>query len=445
MGVSGAGGAGFRAPAPAPPGTTGCEMNLSLLQDRIHQLSDSIISSVFPSSHWWMHFVVHVVLVAMPLAFLALLTTWLIGDVRRRLAGRKAEKPPVPGSPFPPNLFAYILKHTRRTQVVLLATALTSLPLLYAVLELPKQIINKALDTETDIALVLGVSMSRYELLFLLCVLYLVAVLASGSLKYFINLLKGRLAEGMMRRMRFAVFRAWSHGKKPCDHSLIIPMLVQEVEPIAGFTGESYLTPVFEGGTFLTILAFMIIQDPVLGAAALTLVPIQIAVIPRLQRRVSALARERSRELRLFGAALADADPRHHPKRPGPVLPVAKSLKRVQAIRLEIYRRKFFIKGLNNFIAHLTPFFFYTIGGYLVIEGRLSLGALVAVLAAHKDMSAPLRELLGYYQTMDDVRVRYEDIRSFLGSQNKADEADGAVERASVGDPHPPFAGGYAT
>lgn len=424
-------------------------MNLFLLQDRIHQLSDSIISSVFPSSHWWMHFVVHVVLVAMPLAFLALLTTWLIGVVRRRLAGGRAEKPQVPGSPFPPNLFAYILKHTRRTQGILLAAALASLPLLYAVLELPKQIINEALDTETDMVLVLGISMSRYELLFLLCILYLAAVLASGSLKYFINLLKGRLAEGMMRRMRFTVFRAWSRGKKPCDHSLIIPMLVQEVEPIAGFTGESFLTPVFEGGTFLTILAFMIIQDPVLGAAALTLVPVQIAVIPRLQRRVSALARERSRELRSFGAALADADPRHPRKRPGPVLPVAKSLKRVQAIRLEIYQRKFFIKGLNNFIAHLTPFFFYTIGGYLVIEGRLSLGALVAVLAAHKDMSSPLRELLGYYQTMDDVRVRYEDIRRFLGDQSEGEASGGtafpSIDAPSAEGARPPLAGRYAT
>ncbi|CAO3449611.1 hypothetical protein [Azospirillum largimobile] len=419
-------------------------MNLFILQDRIHQLSDAIVASVFPSSHWWMHLVVHVVLVAMPLAFLTLLVAFLIGIVRQRFRNKTTRKPPILGSPFPSNIFTYIIKHSRRSQLILLASALVSLPLLYTVLELPKQIINKALDTDTETVLLFGLSISRYELLFLLCVLYLSAVIVSGGLKYFINTLKGSLTEGMMRRMRFAVFRGWSRGEKPCDHSLVIPMLVQEVEPIAGFTGESFLTPVLEGGTFLTILAFMIIQDPVLGAAALTLVPVQIAIIPRLQRRVSALARERSRELRSFGAALALADPRHHPKQPGPVLHVAQSLKRVQVIRLEIYRRKFFIKSLNNFITHLTPFFFYTIGGYLVIEGRLSLGALVAVLAAHKDMSAPLRELLGYYQTLDDVRVRYEEIRRFLGDQNNAEVPHGIVENPSAGGPRPPLAGGYA-
>lgn len=392
-------------------------MDIIFIQDRIHQLSDWILTAVFPSPYWWMHALIHVVLVVTPLAFLILLLSWLIGIVRRRLSGWHRQPPLDVASPFPPSMFLYIFRHTRRTQAALLAAALASLPLLYAVLELPKQIINKALDSEADTALVLGYILSQYELLLVLCVLYLGAVLASGVVKYVINLLKGQLAEGMMRRMRFAVFRSWSRGRRPCDHAQIIPMLVQEVEPIAGFSGDTFLTPVLEGGTFVTILVFMIVQDPVLGAAALTLVPLQIALVPPLQRRVSALARERSRELRSFAAAVAEASPHNRPDHPRPVLPVAKSLKRVQALRLEIYRRKFFIKGLNNFIAHLTPFFFYTIGGYLVIEGRLSLGALVAVLAAHKDMSSPLRELLGYYQTMDDVRVRYEDIRRFLGDQ----------------------------
>lgn len=392
-------------------------MDIFFLQDRIHQLSNWMLTAVFPSPHLWMHVLVHIVVLVTPLAFLALSAAWVVGAIRRRVSGLRRERPRDVVSPFPPNLFLYILKHTRRIQTALLAAALLSLPLLYAALELPKQIINKALKAEAETVPILGYALSQYELLFLLCVLYLGAVLASGAVKYVINLLQGHLAEGMMRRMRFAVFRAWSRGRKPCGHALIIPMLVQEVEPIAGFTSDTFLVPVLQGGTFLTILAFMMVQDPVLGAAALTLVPLQIALVPRLQRRVSALARDRARELRSFGAAVADASPLHRRDRPRPVLAVARSLKRVQAIRLAIYRRKFFIKGLNNFIAHLTPFFFYTIGGYLVIEGRLSLGALVAVLAAYKDMSAPLRELLGYYQTMDDVRVRYEDIRRFLGDQ----------------------------
>lgn len=39
------------------------------------------------------------------------------------------------------------------------------------------------------------------------------------------------------------------------------------------------------------------------------------------------------------------------------------------------------MKSSINFLNNLVPFFFYLIGGYLVIEGQISFGALVAVLA----------------------------------------------------------------
>src|SRR5213075_882954 len=79
-------------------------------------------------------------------------------------------------------------------------------------------------------------------------------------------------------------------------------------------------------------------------------------------------------------------------------------------LRFDIYRLKFFVKFLNNFIAQLTPFFFYSIGGYLVICGNLSFGALVAVLAAYKDLASPWKELLDFYQIKEDSRIKYEQI-----------------------------------
>ena len=49
-----------------------------------------------------------------------------------------------------------------------------------------------------------------------------------------------------------------------------------------------------------------------------------------------------------------------------------------------------------------------------MIEGRISLGALIAVLAAHKEFSAPLKELFRYYQTLEDTRIRYQEITMFF-------------------------------
>ena len=59
-------------------------------------------------------------------------------------------------------------------------------------------------------------------------------------------------------------------------------------------------------------------------------------------------------------------------------------------IRLQIYNRKFFVKFLNNFLAQLTPFFFYAIGGYFALRGTLDIGQLVAVVAAYRELPPPV-------------------------------------------------------
>jgi len=63
------------------------------------------------------------------------------------------------------------------------------------------------------------------------------------------------------------------------------------------------------------------------------------------------------------------------------------------------------MKFLNNFLGQLTPLFFYSVGGYLAIKGQITVGALVAALAAYKDLSNPWKELLAYYNTTQDMSL----------------------------------------
>jgi ABC-type bacteriocin/lantibiotic exporter with double-glycine peptidase domain len=53
------------------------------------------------------------------------------------------------------------------------------------------------------------------------------------------------------------------------------------------------------------------------------------------------------------------------------------------------------------------------LGGYFVLQERVSLGALVAMLSAHKEFSSPLKDLFRFYQQSEDVRIRYQEIRAF--------------------------------
>lgn len=387
----------------------------------IHKAGHSIGSLLFSASNPWFEFVHHTVLLAAPIGLATLLLFWVVQLVRRAKSWHRRGafgSPPSSGSGgSSSSVFQYVLRYTRRSQIFLIFTALVALPLLYLGLELPKMIINNAISSGHFPVELINMSLSQANYLFLLCGLYLGILLVNGAIKYAINVHKGRVAESLLRRLRLTIYRAWRRCTKRDDRSEVIPMLIQEVEPIGGFAGDAFVLPLFQGGTFLTILAFMLVQDPVLGAAAITLLPIQLALIPKLQRKINDLSRRRAREMRGLGGVIGREIAGGSIDATDSRLQVTNALRKIADIRFELYRKKFFMKSLNNFINQLTPFFFYTIGGYLVINGQLTFGALVAVLTAHKDFSAPLNELLKYYQTMADVRVRFNEMQLYLSAQ----------------------------
>ena len=385
--------------------------------DLLHRIGHLIGHEIPVEAPSWLHSLLHVVLIWVPAALGLVVTFRLIRYGWRRWQRRKPETADDPVVRDGESIFALILRFTRREQGILIVLGAVSLPVLYATLELPKLIVNQAIDAEEHVTTMMGVDLDQTEHLFVLCALYLIAILTNGTIKFVLNIRKGRVGERMLRRLRLMIFRRWKNGAAGDRRGEVVPLIAQEVEPIGGFASDMLALPVFQGGTFLTILIFMFVQDPYLGAAALTLLPIQLAVIPRFQRKLNALARLRVREVRNLSGHLGDQAARER-RRAGDVAAFGTSVRELEAIRLKIHRVKFLMKGINNFLSALTPFFFYSIGGYLVIEGRLTLGALVAVLAAYKDFSSPLRELFRYYQGMEDVRIRFEEILRFLGDRS---------------------------
>jgi ABC-type multidrug transport system fused ATPase/permease subunit len=324
------------------------------------------------------------------------------------------------------SLFVYILNHSAPQQSIVLSMTVASLPFYYFSLDLPKRIINQAIDASPDKFPrridILGktvADLGQLEFLMALCGAFLLLVLINGAFKYAINVYKGLLGERMLRRLRYQLyalilrfplsqFRKISHGE-------MVSIVASEVEPLGGFIGDAYALPLYQGGLLLTALGFIFVQDPIMGLAVIALYPVQAAVIPRLQYQVNQLGKQRVQEVRRLSNRLTETISLAREIRANDIVRhelagFTGALGRIFDIRYRIYRKKFFIKFLNNFIAQLTPFFFFSIGGYLVIRGELSLGALVAVLAAYKDLAPPWKELLDYYQAQQDARIRYEQI-----------------------------------
>ncbi len=329
-----------------------------------------------------------------------------------------------------PSVYRFILRHSLRQQIFLLILTLASFPFLYYSLELPKTIVNRAIGGKHFPQVFLGMSFNQIPYLLTLCSVFLVLVFVNGGLKYYINTFKGQLGERMLRRFRYALYLRLLRFPPSYFHKTssaqIIPMITTECEQLGGFIGDAFVLPVFQGGTLLTLIFFMFMQDPILGSAAVALYPIQGYIIPKLQFVVNQLGKRRIRTIRVVAdrvqetaAGVAEIQANDTVKLQ--LSNFAHLMGTIYDIRFEIYRRKFFVKFLNNFIAQLTPFFFYAIGGYLVITGPLSFGALVAVLAAYKDLASPWKELLDFYQNNQNSRITYDQIVEQFAPANMVD------------------------
>jgi ABC-type bacteriocin/lantibiotic exporter with double-glycine peptidase domain len=325
----------------------------------------------------------------------------------------------------------FVLRHGRAETAWIVALTLASLPIYYLSLDIPKTIINKAIigkgmtwPAEVFIGIPwtpIGISIpsSQVGYLFFFCGFFLLAVLLNGGLKQYINTLKGRLGERLLRRLRYELVTRVQRFPLPHFRKVsgaeIIPMITSEVEPIGGYMGDAFAQPIIQAGTLLTIVFFLFMQNPIMGLAAISLYPIQAYLIPKLQKRINQLGKERVKTVRKLSERIGESvggvqEIRAHGTVSYERAHYADLFGRIFKIRFEIYQRKGFVKFLNNFLNQLAPLLFYSIGGYLVIHGDLTVGALTAALTANKDMSAPWKELLDWYQQTADIKIKYEQV-----------------------------------
>src|SRR5262249_12654750 len=146
----------------------------------------------------------------------------------RSPGARTAVRPPSPRPRLGP-LFSYIWRNSQRDQLIILAVVIASLPFYFYSLELPKSIVNDAIQGRAfshgnEVAPLFrfhwelpsflggaslsypGMEFGRYSYLFVLSGLFMVLVLVNGAFRYVINMQKGKLGERLLRRLRLDLF-----------------------------------------------------------------------------------------------------------------------------------------------------------------------------------------------------------------------------------------------
>lgn len=362
-----------------------------------------------------------------------------------------------------PNLARYIWNHTSRQQLwILVIVALSMIPY-YLAFDLPKQIVNgpiqgdgftKAGDTQLFMHLTLnipfwgnvelfpGLPLERLPSLMALSLTFLMLVIINGLFKFYINTYKGRLGERLLRRIRFElidrILRFPPNYFKRIKAGEIASMVKDEVEPLGGFTADAFVQPALLGGQALTALIFIFMQHFWLGFVAFAMAIVQVGIIPRMRRRLIELGRERQISARQLAGRVTEIvdgigtvhafDTSNFER-----ADIASRLGYIFRIRYDIYQWKFMVKFLNNFLAQVTPFLFYVIGGYLTIVGKLDVGQLVAVINAYKELPGPLKELIDWDLARQDVQVKYEQVvEQFEADQLLSAEIQ-ALEPSSAG------------
>ncbi|SCX99090.1 putative ABC transport system ATP-binding protein [Microvirga guangxiensis] len=348
------------------------------------------------------------------------------------------------------SLFRYIWTHSKRDQLFICFVVLLSQPFYFISLDLPRRIVNEAIQGEAfkdgnatapflqihidwpqwlgggSLHLFDGFQVGRVGLLLGLSSLFLFFVVVNNGFKYWINLAKGVLGERMLRRMRFELFamvlRFTPEALRTVKSSETATIIKDEVEPIGGFIGDAFITPVLLGMQALTALVFIMVQNVWLGLMALGVIAVQFTIIPKLRRELLRLGKQRqlaSRELAgRIGEVLDGIEVVHvHNAYAWERAEIGGRLFGLFSIRLKIYNRKFAVKFLNNFLSQVTPFLFYAIGGYFALRGTLDIGQLVAVINAYRELPPPLKELIDWDQQRLDVQVKYDQVTQHFAEE----------------------------
>ena len=277
------------------------------------------------------------------------------------------------------SLSAFIWKYSKHEQLLLLAVTLLTFPFLYATLELPKRIINDAIGSVDPMVKAFGYEFSQIQFLSALCFGYLAAVLAHGLLKMRLNTMKGVVAERLLRRFRYSLISRMMRFPKRyfqnTSQGELVSMVTSEAEPMGGLMGDFIAQPVFQAGQMLIIVVFLFLQSFWFGLAGVALIPLQAYIIPMIQRQINLLNKDRISQVRLLSSEIGETaagitDLRTNGGWRFRLAGFTDRLGLLFDIRFRIYKKKFFMKFLNNFITQLTPFFFYLVGGIWSSKAR---------------------------------------------------------------------------
>ena len=301
------------------------------------------------------------------------------------------------------SIYAYVWQTSRNSQikVCFLASLVAFLSVLP--LELQRRIVDSVVTNR------------EVWLLVLLGSIYLAVLLVQGGLKYCLNLFKGRILEEIARDLRQRILERNFVANESqdivkadnLDSGTAVSILTAESEDVGEFASASLSTPLLQVASIAWVLAYLIWLEPLIAGLALLVYAPQFFLVPKIQRAVNRLARRRTRTLRKLGQEVvllegisAKAQARLG-KRTGIFV------RQIFRVRMYIYRQKYILTFLGNFLSSFGVLIVLVVGGYMVIHDQTSVSTLVVFITGFQKISDPWDQLVNFYRSVSNARVTF--------------------------------------
>jgi len=288
-------------------------------------------------------------------------------------------------------------------------------PLSMVPLELQRRILEDALGRR-DMAALIWLSAA-----------YLTVMVVQGGLKYLLNVRRGRLVEDMVRRLRLGIYVASlapppadaDPERPPAERGALVSMVAAEAEHLGGFAGESISVPLLQGGTVIVVLGYLFWVQPMIASLAVLLLLPQAIIVPLVQQTINRLARRHAKLVRKLGDHI--------------VKPQSEAQGRVHrfrwladasfSVRMAIYRIKYLLTMLGNFLDALGPLGVLFVGGLVVLYGRADIPTLVVFITGFQRVMDPWDQLINFYRTAATGAMNYRLIIDTVGAKALEDPA----------------------
>lgn len=301
-------------------------------------------------------------------------------------------------------LYRYIWKVSARGQVILSILSVAVFLLELVPLELQRRIVNGAVDRQ------------GFQVIVTLCLIYVAVALLHGGLKLLLNVYRGSVSEAANRRLRMQINPTESADAATPNGSgekgVKVSIIVSEVEAVGGFVGSSFCDPLLNAGILLSVIGYMLFVQPWLALIALLIFCPQLLFIPFLQKAINIRTKRRIEKLRAISVDIVNEEA------DGAMGGTEKAFRRrigdVYRLNMQIFLRKFGMNFLMNLLYDLGVIGIFAVGGWLLLQGRIEVGTIVAFISGLARMKDPWNDLVNYFRDLTNAGLKYRMINAEL-------------------------------